>query len=348
MNKFKRVFIVVVTMAMILSGCGNSSGVQSSASGSSSASNQENSKAIHLKFSTAVSEKSSWHKGALKFAELVNERTNGKYVVDIYPVDQLTSGNQVKALEALQTGATDFDIRSILLYTNFDAKFTAIMMPWMVPTYEKADEVMNGEGGAAIAELVNSYGMKFLAFGESGYRQITNNKRPITSPKDLKDIKLRVPALNMYFDMFTQFGANPTTMNMSEVFAAIQQGTVDGQENPVDVIRSYKVNEVCKYITLWNCSYDPIVMSMSPALYQKLSDEEKGIIETCAKEAMDYQKQLAREEYKSIVEEFAKTSEVNELTPEQLEEFRTAVAPVYDSWVEKIGVDFMKKFGYVK
>ncbi len=302
--------------------------------------------AKHLKFTTAVSENSTWQKGAEKFAELIKERTNGKYVIDIYPSDQLTAGNQVKALEALQTGACDFDIRSILLYTNLDPAFTSIMMPWLVPSFEAADAALSGPGGQKLADLVNKKGMVFMAFGEAGFRQITNNVRPIHTPQDLSDIKIRVPALNMYFTMFELFGANPTTMNMAEVFASIQQRVVDGQENPVDTARSFKINEVCKYITLWNCSYDPIIMSASPYAMNKLTEEEKVIFMEAAKEAMLFQKELSRSQYETILEDFSTTMEITELTDEQLNIFIEAAKPVYTEWVPKIGEEIMADFGY--
>lgn len=341
MKRKLALILVCILVFSILAGCAPNTN-------SDDDDNGEQVEAVHLKFSTAVSENSTWHEGALKFAELIEERTEGRYIIDIYPSDQLTSGNQIKALEALQTGTCDFDIRSILLYTNFDAKFTSIMMPWLVPSFEAADEALAGPGGKALADLVDSKGMKFLAFGESGFRQVTNNVRPITTPEDFKGIKLRVPALQMYFSLFNQFGSNPTTMNMGEVFASIQQKVIDGQENPVDVIKSFKVNEVCKYMTLWNCSYDPIIMSASPQTWDKLSDEDKEIFAQAAKEAMDYQKQRSREAYEKIVEELGQTMEVTELTEEQIAVFREAAQPVYDEWVPKIGEDTMSLFGYKK
>ncbi len=338
MKKSLKLLIVFLVLILLLVGC------------NSSQNNSENDvttpvKAKHLKFSSAVSENSTWQYGAEKFAELIEERTNGRYVIDIYTSDQLTSGNQIKALEALQMGTCDFDIRSILLYTNLDVRFTSIMMPWLVPSFDAADEALAGPGGEAIANLVNENGMKFIAFGESGFRQLTNNVRAIESPEDLNGIKLRVPALNMYFTMFNELGANPTTMNMGEVFASIQQAVIDGQENPVDVINSFKINEVCKYMTLWNCSYDPIVMSASPHTWEKLSEEDQKIFAQAGKEAMEYQKQKSRESYNKLVEELGKTMEINELTDEQIKTFREAVQPVYDEWVPQIGEDMMSYFG---
>lgn len=183
--------------------------------------------------------------------------------------------------------------------------------------------------------------MQFLAFGESGYRQITNNVRPITSPEDLKDLKLRVPAMNMYFDLFKCFGTNSTTMNMSEVFSALQQKIIDGQENPLDVIKAFKVNEVQKYLTIWNCSYDPIVFVANPDTWASLSTEEQEIFEKTAVEAMNYQKEYSRDQYNNILDEFKGQMEVTELTEEQIATFREAAQPVYDTWNDQIGSEMM-------
>jgi tripartite ATP-independent transporter DctP family solute receptor len=301
-----------------------------------------------VKFGIAVSEKSTWFEGAQKFAELVKERTNGKYVVDLYPSDQLAAGNIIKGLEMLRAGGTDIDMRSTIIYTTVDPKFTVPLMPWLVPSYEDADKAMGGEGGRMLFDLVEANGIQPLAFGESGFRQVTNNKLPIVSPADMKGLKIRVPTIKMFIGLFTALGADPTAINFGELFAALQQGTADGQENPPDVIASARVQEVQKYMTLWNASYDPIIMSASTRFWAKLSDEEKTVFLDAAKEAMDYQKQLSRAKNAELIEEFKTKMEVLELTPEQIKAFRDAAKPVYDEYESIIGLELLGAFGYTK
>jgi len=301
-----------------------------------------------LKLGIAVSENSTWYKGAEKFAELVKERTGGRYTVDLFASDQLAAGNIVKGLELLRMGGTDIDMRSTIIYTTVDPKFTVPLMPWLVPSYQEADKAMNGKGGAMIFDLVRKNGIEPLAFGESGFRQITNNKHPITAPEDLSGLKIRVPTIKMYIALFKTLNADPTSINFGELFAALQQGTVDGQENPPDVIASARVQEVQKYMTLWNASYDPIIMSASRKFWDSLSAEDKKVFSKAAFEAMAFQKKLAREKNAELVKNFKEKMQVVALTPKQIEAFKKAATPVYDEYEEIIGKDLLAAFGYKK
>lgn len=301
-----------------------------------------------LKFGIAVSENSTWYKGAEKFAELIEERTEGKYRVDLYPSDQLAAGNIIKGLEMLRMGATDIDMRSTIIYTTVDPRFTVPLMPWLVPSYEEADKAMAGKGGKMLLELVQENGIQPLAFGESGFRQVTNNVNPILVPSDLEGLKIRVPTIKMFIALFKSLGADPTAINFGELFAALQQGTADGQENPPDVIASARVQEVQKYMTMWNASYDPIIMSASTKLWSDLNENEKDIFNKAAIEAMDYQKQLSREKNNKLVEEFAEKMEITTLSPEQIAVFRKKAQPVYDEYEEIIGLELLEAFGYSK
>ena len=306
-------------------------------------------KAKHLKYGIAVSENSTWYPGAQKFAQLIKERTKGKYVVDLYTSDQLAAGNIIKGLEMLRMGASDIDMRSTIIYTIVDPRFTVPLMPWLIPSYEEADKALSGPGGKILFDMVRENGIEPLAFGESGFRQVTNNQHPITSPDDLKGLKIRVPTIKMFISLFKTLGADPTSINFGELFAALQQGTVDGQENPPDVIASARLQEVQKFMTLWNASYDPIIMSASKRLWKKLDAEEKRIFLTSAKEAMAFQKELARKKNAQLIQEFKdRKMAVSSLTPEQIKAFRKAAKPVYDQYESIIGMELLKTFGYQK
>ncbi|MFO7887280.1 MAG: DctP family TRAP transporter solute-binding subunit [Eubacteriales bacterium] len=300
----------------------------------------------NLKFGIAVSENSTWYEGALKFGDLIEEKTEGRYVVEIYPSDQLSSGNIIKGLESVQMGATDIDMRSSIIYSTIDPNFSVPLMPWLVPSYEKADAALEGKGGEMLFELLRENGVEPLAFGESGYRQITNNEKPIKSVEDMNNLKIRVPSMKMFISLFTNLGADPTSINFGELFAALQQGTVDGQENPPDVIASAKIQEVQDYMTIWNASYDPIIMVASQDIWESLNDADKVIFRESATEAMAYQKELARAKNSELVEEFREKMEITELTEEQMNEFREAAQPVYDEYEEIVGTEILEAFGY--
>jgi len=340
---FKKVlsFALIFVLAFSLAACGGGGDVADEGG-------DEPVEAKTLRLSITTSENSTWYEGAMKFKEIVEEETDGRYLVEIYPNEQLAGGNQMKGIENVQTGVTDVDIHSTIVYTIVDERFTALNMPWMIPTYEEADAAIDGTGGEMIFEIARENGVIPLALGESGYRQFTNNVRPITQPSDFEGLKIRVPGIQMFLDLFNMLGADPTSMNFAEVFTALQQGTIDGQENPVDIISSSKLDEVQDYMTLSNYVYDALLMSLSTNLYDSLSDEDKAIFEAAGKEAMAYQKERARIVNDEKVAALKETMEVNELTPEQIAVFQEEMIPLYEQWEEILGLELMEAFGYEK
>ncbi len=342
----KKMFALVMTCVMmigVLSGCGGSNGSDGNAAEGTP------DKPIELNMNVTTSESSVWQVAANTFKELVEERTGGRYQINIFPNEQLSSGDMVKGCEMLFTGVTDLDIHSVMNMTGFEEKLTVMTMPWLFPNgYDSVDEILfNGEGGKVLMDLIRSKGAEPLALGENGFRQITNNVRPITAPDDLKGLKIRVPANNMYISLFKSMGADPTSMSFSEVFTSLQQNTIDGQENPYDTIRSGKIHEVQKYMTIWNYSYDAIALSASGKLWNSLSDEDKEIFSQAAKEACAKEVEESRKMDSEIIQEFKDAGlEVTELTEEQVAVFQEAVAPVYDEYREIIGDDIFAAFGY--
>ena len=211
---------------------------------------------IDLKLSLTPSESSVWMVAVDYFKEQVEEKTDGRYTISVYPSEQLAGGDLIKGVEMLLTGSTDIALNSVMNTSSFDPRLTVTSMPWIFENgYDSVDEyVFNGEGADAIKDIFTELGAVPLAIGDNGFRQITNNVRPITTPEDLDGLKIRTPANSMYIDLFTLFGADPTSMNFSEVYTSLQNGTIDGQENPYDTIRSAQIQEVSKYLTEWTYS----------------------------------------------------------------------------------------------
>lgn len=302
---------------------------------------------VKLKLSTAVPDTSSWYAGAEYFAKTIEEKTDGKFVIEIFGNDQLSGGNQVGSIEMLQQGVIDLHMQDALLWSSIEPKIGAVAFPWLFSTYEDVDKAMDGEGGTALKELVSNSGAVCLGIGESGFRQIVNNKTAIKTPADLVGMKLRVPGIEMYVNLFKELGADPVSMNQSEVYTSLQQGALDGCENTLDLLVTQNTCEVVKEITLWNYSYDPVIFSASEKLWGTLSDEEKALFEEVGKEAMAVQKEAARKAYDDSL---AKLSEydltITELSEREIEAFREAVKPVYLSYKDSIGEDVFGKFGY--
>ncbi|MBR1672452.1 MAG: DctP family TRAP transporter solute-binding subunit, partial [Fretibacterium sp.] len=301
-----------------------------------------------LKFSHAGPSTSTWQVGAEKFVELVKAGTNGKFNIAIFPLDELSGGSQVGGIELVQTGVTDIHLQDALVWSAVAKKSVVPCFPWLLPTYEDVDRYMQGEGGAALKQVLNEADVVCLAIGENGYRQVVNNRNPITSPEDMKGLKIRVPGSSVHVSLLKYIGADPLTMNQSEVYTSLQQGTIDACENTLDLLFTQKTLEVVKYLSLWNYSYDPLYLSVSKELWDSLSDEEKTVFQNAANEAMALQVKVTREKDQALRDQLGEYNlgVVPSLTPEQVQVFKEAVAPVYQDYKEEFGEDLFGKFGY--
>ena len=190
------------------------------------------------------------------------------------------------------TGAS---IHSTIIYSVIEPKLAVVSMPWILPNNAAVDKAMKGAPGEEIKKLIRAKGIEPLAFGENGFRHWTNSKRPLTSPEDMKGLKMRVPGMKMYISLFKAMGADPTAMSFSEVFTSLQQGTIDGQENPISVIYTSKLQEVQKYLTICNYSYDPLVLGINKKLWDSLDKDTQAIMKSAAEEAMALNIKLTRE-----------------------------------------------------
>ncbi|MBR1671882.1 MAG: DctP family TRAP transporter solute-binding subunit [Fretibacterium sp.] len=304
--------------------------------------------AVQLKFSHAGPITSTWQAGAEKFVELVKAGTGGKFDIAIFPLDELSGGSQVGGIELVQTGVTDIHLQDALVWSAVAKKSVVPCFPWLLPTYEDVDKCMKGEGGAALKAVLNEADVVCLAIGENGYRQVVNNRNPIAKPEDMQGLKMRVPGSSVHVSLLKYIGADPLTMNQSEVYTSLQQGTIDACENTLDLLYTQKTLEVVKYLSLWNYSYDPLYLSVSRELWDSLSDEEKAVFQSAADEAMAYQVQITREKNQALQAQLGeyKLDIVPELTLEQVRAFQKAVAPVYQDYKEEFGEELFNKFGY--
>lgn len=332
--------IALLMVTALLAGCGSKK-----TEGGDKPAEKKDVKAVTLKMSVTTSESSTWTKGAQKFAELVKEKTGGKVEVKVYPNEQLSGGNQGKGIEMLRSGATDITFHSNIIYSIMDEKFGVISLPWLLPTYETADAKINGKGGEMINKLLEEKGIVGLGFGENGFRQLTNSKKAVKSPDEMKGMKIRIPGIKMYTSLYKALGTDPITMNFAEVFTALQQKTIDGQENPTDVIQSAKLYEVQKYLTEWNYSYDVIILGINKKKFESFDKATQDAIKQAGKEACDFQVKLNREKAKEQIAFFKeKGMEITTLTEEDIKKFQDAVKPVYEEYEPKMGKDLIDAF----
>ncbi|WP_288942357.1 DctP family TRAP transporter solute-binding subunit [uncultured Roseovarius sp.] len=298
-----------------------------------------------LRLSHNTGDTTTWHKGAEKFAELISDATGGDISVRVFPNAQLSGGDQMRQAEMVGRGALDLVVTSAINVTPLVPEMAVFSLPYMYSNYDQVDATTQGAPGEMLAEILGEKGIVVLAWGENGFREITNNIRPIKTPDDMKGLNMRV-AGPMYIDVMNALGANPQQMQWGETMTALQQGVVDGQENPIGaVIIPQQVYEVQKYLTTWHYSYDPIFVGISEQKWNGYDAETQEKLRAAAQEAMTYQREISREATDSgiaFLEE--KGMEVYQPSAEELGAFKTATKPAYDEWAAKVGDEIVKAF----
>jgi tripartite ATP-independent transporter DctP family solute receptor len=297
-----------------------------------------------IRLSHVTAKGSPWDKGAERFAELVAKNTGGRIAVKVFPQSQLANGSQKAELEMLQSGVLDMTWDSpIILALFLDKRFDVWNLPWLYPSMEVANRVADGPMGELANRWLADKGIVGLGIGVNGFRELTNSRRAIAAPDDLKGIKFRVAGSKLYLETFKLLGANAVTMSFGEVFTALQQGVIDGQENPTAIIDSSRLYEVQKHLTLWHYSFDPLVLCINKRLFDALAPGDQKAIREAAREAVAFERQLSADEEKRLPEELRKKGmQVNTLTPQQIAAFRDRVKPVYAMVEEYVGADNMK------
>ena len=221
---------------------------------------------------------------------------------------------------------------------NFVVEAGVLNLPFLFTTKGQAYAVMDGDVGEELKQIAEGYGFKILCWMDNGFRDISNSVRPITSPDDLKGIKLRCPESSVFMDTFTQLGATPTAMAISEVFSAMQLGTVDGQENPSSVFVNNKYYEVNPYYSVTHHIYtaEPLLMSLDK--WNSLTAEQQAAVQQAANDACGYERQYSDSVGEANMKVIAENgTEINELTIEQMATFQEACKPVYEKYQSQYG-----------
>jgi len=289
--------------------------------------------AMEIKFAHVVNEKDAFHVAAVKFKELVESRTQGALTVTLFPNAKL--GDERMLLERMKMGIVDAGIITSGPIINFVPSFGVIDLPFLFRDPKHAYKVLDGGIGQKLMADLESQGWKGLAFGERGFRNLTNSKRPVNTPNDIKGLKIRVMQNPVYVDSFKALGANAVPMAWTEVLTALQQGTVDGQENPLNVIMAFKLYETQKYLSITRHAYAPAPIIMSMSTWKKLTPAQQGIVKKAAQEAAEYERAWDNRMEAGWLKEL-KAKGMVVATPD-LKLFRKAVKPVYDQYTPKYG-----------
>lgn len=273
--------------------------------------------------------------GAEKFAELVAEKSGGNITIDVFPASQIASG--AKAIEFVQMGTLDIAVESTMSLSNFVPEIDTLNLPFLFDDAEQAFRILDGEPGKALEKKCEEQGFKILAWWYNGFRNISNSKRPITKPEDLKGLKIRIPESQVFKATFETLGCTATSMPVSEVFTAIQLGTVDGQENPHANFINNKFYEVNKYYSVTHHIFtaEPVIMSLDK--FNSFTPEEQQMLLDCAYEAAKIQREKSYELESSQMDNIKDYEGVEVNVVEDLTPFREACASVYDQFRDKLG-----------
>ena len=287
-----------------------------------------------LKMNIAIAQNSHYGVAIDAFAREVETRTGGRYRIQTFYSGAL--GAERESVEGVQLGTLDLTLTSSGPLPNFVPEIAILDIPFLFRDYAHARAVLDGPIGQEMLQKFPPKGMFGLAWAENGFRQMTNNKRPINTPDDVRGLKMRTMENPIHIEAYRQLGIQPTPMAFTEVFTALQQGTVDGQENPLSVITSAKLDQVQKNLSMTGHVYSPAVILMNKAQWDKLAPADKDAFLAAAREAVKVNRaRVDADEKKAIAELRAKGMVVVENVDKA--KFQAVLAPVY--------ADFSKRFG---
>lgn len=291
----KKIILTITTfliLSVFLTACANSDDQTSSQSEES----------ITLRLAHSGSDTHQYQIAAEKFAQLVDEKSNGSIQINIY--GNATLGSEAEAIEQVIDGTIDMTVVAAdSSLANTVPEMNIFGLPYIFEDRDHVYSKLDGEFGQKLLELVNQNNMKGLGYWEVGFRHLTNNIKEIKHPADLKGLNIRVQPAPVWEAHMTALGANPTPVDFNELYSALDQGVVDGQENPLPSIYSMKFYEVQKYISLTAHNYTPAVVIISNSTWNTLNDEQKSLIQEAVAETTTYQRNFLAKKEQEIIRE---------------------------------------------
>ena len=339
----KKILALVLALCMIaaLAACGSSNSGSAPASSSGSDFNK-----INLTMTVNGTDTQIDTKVGQKFAELVDEATGGAVKIDVFPNDQLAGGNAAKGMEMLADGSVDIAAYATVTMGALDERLTIGITPWIFDDYTDARNTIDATGLDYYAKILAERNMTLLGSFHNGFRQLTNAKRPVLTLDDIKGLKIRTPGSAIYQNTFTALGASPSTLNWGEVFTALQQGTIDGQENGLSITNTSGVLEVQPYVTVWSYSYENDLLMFNSDVWNSLNEATQQVLREKAVEACNWGRDVVEAEHETLIQEFRdKGIQVDVLTEEQIAPFKEAVAGVKADFLAKFDADALAAFG---
>ncbi len=295
------------------------------------------------KLSTVVPTSFPWGRGGEIWANLVRERTAGRINIKVYPGVSLVGGDQTREFTAIRQGVIDMAVGSTINWSPQVKALNLFSLPFLMPDYAAIDALTHGGVGAEVFATLERSGVVPLAWGENGFREISNSRREIHLPADLKGLKLRVVGSPLFIETMTALGANPVQMSWADAQPALASGAVDGQENPLSIFAAAKLHQVGqKFVTLWGYVADPLIFVINREVWASWTPADREIVRAAAIEAGVQETVLARKglvepgqpEWQAVA---ANGVTITRLKPEEREQFVIATRRIYARWKAEIG-----------
>lgn len=336
-----RIAGVIAAAALALSACGGENqadgGTDATGGGEAGGDN------VSIRLGVGDPAQSAVGVAAQHFADTVSENSDGRIEVEVFPDGTLFGGDQNAAVNQVQSGSIDATILSTSVYASFEPRMNAISIPYLFEDFDQYVEYLEGEPGQTLLESLENLDTEGLAMMTRTFRQTTNSQRPITQPSDFEGLTIRVPNNDLWVETFEAFGANPTPMDFTEVYSALQLGVIDGQENPVEVPLANNFYEVQDYLSLTNHIVDGYILALNQELFDGLDEESQEVLREAAQETADFKREYDDEEAANAIEQLeAEGMEVNELTAEQQAAFAAEAEQLYPQFEDLIGAEFVQ------
>lgn len=295
---------------------------------------------FRMRAGIGLNDESAQYHSLVYFSELVEEMSDGRIAIDVYHSSQL--GDDREMMEALQMGVQDITCPSTAPIAGFNSGFGVFDLPFLFPNEEAADYVLDSEIGQTLLDELQDVGIIGLAYWENGFRHLTNSRRAVRTPEDMRGLRVRTMENPIHLEAFRAMGANPTPMAFGELFSAMQQGVVDGQENPFGTIYLQNFPEVQDYVTDTGHVYSPFVLMLSEITWNRLPEDLQQVMLDAAEEAKWHNRELNREWNDQYAEELKDTMTFTELSLEEKAAFQEATADVWDRFADQIGVELVE------
>jgi tripartite ATP-independent transporter DctP family solute receptor len=298
-----------------------------------------------LKLGYATAKDSHYGVGAGVFAEEVAKRTGGRYTIQQFPASAL--GGEREMIEAVQLGTLDFVWTSTGPVGNFVPEVKIVDIPFLFRDYDHARKVLDGPIGQDLLAKFPPKGLVAIAWAENGFRHLTNSKRPVVEPEDAKGLKIRTMENKVHMDAFKSIGVLPTPMAFPELFTALQQGTVDGEENPIPVILSARFAQVQKHLSLTGHVYSPALVITSKKLWDSLSPADRAAFAEAAKVAVAANRKKVNDDEKTGIDQL-RSAGMTVTTDVDGVRFRQAMTPIYSQFAKEFGAENIRRIQDVK